>query len=229
MHKEDIWDKLKMAIIDGDEKVASDAAQEIVSAGINPIEAIQEGAVKGLDTVGERFQRLEIFLPELIRAGKAMKACMAVLTPHISSKQLNEISPGKVVIGTVAGDIHDIGKNIVATMLSSAGFDIYDLGIDVSVKQFIEKAEEVKAKVIALSALMATSAYHQQEVIRLLEDLGLRKKYYVVIGGGPVTPEWATQIGADGYGRTAVDAKELVRRLVTGGVPPPLPQPILIG
>jgi methanogenic corrinoid protein MtbC1 len=114
-------------------------------------------------------------------------------------------------------------------MLSSAGFDIYDLGIDVSVKQFIEKAEEVKAKVIALSALMATSAYHQQEVIRLLEDLGLRKKYYVVIGGGPVTPEWATQIGADGYGRTAVDAKELVRRLVTGGVPPPLPQPILIG
>ena len=119
-------------------------------------------------------------------------------------------------------------KNLVATMLSVAGFDVYDLGINVQIRQFVEKAEEVNAKVIALSALLTQTSYYQHELIKYLEDAGLRKKYYVVVGGAPVTPEWAAEIGADGYGRTAIHASQLLERLVTEGVPPPLLQPIVV-
>ncbi len=227
--KEEILDKLTKAIIDGDEEAASEVAQEILKAGIDPQKAIHQGAVKGLELLGERYQRLDAFLPELILGGDAMKACMAILVPHIKPGQGGEISLSKVVIGTVCGDIHDIGKNLVAAMLSTVGLDVYDLGADVAVKQFIDKAEEIKAKVIALSALMTTTAYYQQEVINYLKDVGLREKYYVVVGGAPITPQWASQICADGAARTAIDAKELFRRLVTEGIPPPLPKPLFIG
>ena len=229
MSKEELFAKLEQAIIDGDEEAASQVAQEVLDAGIDPLEAIHQGAVKGLNVLGERFQRLEAFLPELMLAGDAMKACMAIFEPHIKQEQMGEATLGKVVIGTVYGDSHDIGKSLVATMLAINGFEVYDLGCNVPVKQFIEKAEEVKAKIIGLSALMTTSSYYQQEVVKNLEDAGLREKYYVVVGGGPITPEWTTQIDADGTSRSAVDAIELFKRLVTDGVPPPLSQPLIIG
>jgi len=228
MSKEGLFDKLAKAIIDGDEKAASEISQEILTAGIDPLEAISQGAIKGLDIVGERFNRLEAFLPELVLAGDAMTACMAVLTPHISAEKRGDVVGGRVVLGTVAGDIHDIGKSMVGTMLTVRGFEVYDLGIDVPVKKFIEKAEEVGAKVIAMSALLTLTAFYQEEVIKYLTDAGLRNKYYTIVGGAAASEEWATQIGADGYGKTAVDAGLLVKRLLTERVPPPLPQTLVI-
>ena len=228
MAKEELLNKLAQTIIDGDTEAAAAVAQETLTAGINPTEAMMSGAAKGLDILGERFQRLEAFLPELVRGGDAMKACTAVLLPHIGQDQRGGVVLGKVVIGTVAGDIHDIGKTIVASMLSATGFEVIDLGVDVSAKKFVEKAEEVGARVIAISALLTMTAYGQEEVVKRLKDMGLREKYYIIVGGSPVSPEWAARIGADGYGRTAVDATQLFKRLVTDGVPPPLPQPLVI-
>ncbi len=229
MGKEELLNRLAKTVIDGDEKAADELAQEIIVAGIDPLEAILHGATKGIDIVGERFHRFEAFLPELIMASDAMKACMAVLKPHIKAEQMGEASLGNVVIGTVSGDVHDVGKTLVATMLSVTGFDVYDLGVDVPVKRFIEKAEEVKAKVIALSALLTTSAYYQKETIRYLKDAGLRGRYYVVVGGGPITPQWAVQIGADGHGRLATDVPNLLKQLIAKGKTPPLPEPIITG
>lgn len=226
--KEELFEKLAKAIIDGDEKAASDISQEVLTAGIDPLEAISQGGIKGLDTVGERYDRLEAFLPELVLAGDAMKACTAVLTPHISAQKRGGIMGSKVVLGTVAGDIHDIGKSMVGTMLTVRGFEVYDLGIDVPVKKFIEKAEEVGAKVIAMSALLTLSAFYQAEVIKYLKDAGLRNKYYTIVGGAAASEEWAAEIGADGYGKTSVDAGLLVKRLLTEGVPPPLPQSLIL-
>ncbi|HUV56024.1 MAG TPA: corrinoid protein [Dehalococcoidales bacterium] len=228
MSKEELMGKLAKTIIDGDEQAAGAVAQEIIAAGIDPLEAISQGGRKGLDIVGERFQRLEAFLPELVQAGDAMKACMAVLKPHINQQQTTEISQGGVVIGTVKGDIHTIGKDLVATMLIASGFEVHDLGINVPVKRFIEESEKVQAKVIALSALLTQTSYYQKQVIDYLRDAGMRNRYYVVVGGAPISPEWATEAGADGYARTAVGATQLVKRLLTEGVLPPLSQPVII-
>ena len=229
MSKEDILAKLEQAVIDGDEEAASQVAQEVLDAGIDPLEAIQKGAVKALDILGERYLRLEAFLPELTLAGDAMKAVMAILVPHIKEEQAAGVSRGKLVIGTIYGEVHSIGKNLVATMAAINGFDVYDLGCDVQVKDFIAKAEEVKADIIGLSSLMTTSAYYQEELINYLKDTGLREKYYVVVGGGPITPQWTAQIGADGYARAAPEAAQLFKSLVAEGVPPPLSQPVTIG
>ena len=226
--KEELFDKLAKAIIGGNGEAVSEISQEILTTGIDPLEAINKGALKGLDTVGERYNRLEAFLPELVLAGDAMKACTAVLTPHISAEKMGDVMGSKVVLGTVAGDIHDIGKSMVATMMTVRGFEVYDLGIDVPIKKFIEKAEEVGANVIAMSALLTLSAFYQDEVIKYLKDAGLRNKYYTIVGGAAASEEWAAQIGADGYGKTAVDGGLLVKRLLTEGVPPPLPQPLII-
>ncbi len=227
MERQELIKRLENAIIDGEEERATEVAHEILKAGIDPIEAINLGAVKGLDAIGERFQRLDAFLPELIRSGIAMKGCMAVFTGAIGTERKSELISGKVVIGTVSGDIHDIGKNLVATMLTVKGFQVYDLGINVPSKEFVKKAEEVNANVIALSALLAQTAYYQQEVIRYLVDSGLRSKYYVIVGGAPVSGEWAGEIGADGYGKTAVDAAQLIRKLMADGGPPPLTNPLI--
>ena len=226
--KEELFDKLAKAVIDGDEKAASEISKEVLSAGIDPLEAISQGATKGLDIIGERYDRLEAFLPELVLAGDAMRACTAILTPQIRADKKGELMQAKVVIGTVRGDIHDIGKSIVANMITVRGFEVYDLGIDVPVKRFIEKAEEVEAKVIAMSALLTLSAFYQEEVIKYLKDTGLREKYYVIVGGAAASEEWAAQIGADGYGKTAADAGTLVKGLITEGVPPPLSQTLVI-
>lgn len=228
MSKRELLDKLANAIADGDGEAAGAVAQEVIAAGIDPVEAVLQGATKGLDVVGERFQRLEAFLPDLIQAGDAMKACVTVFKQHISPEQMTEISLGDVVIGTVFGDIHDIGKNLVATMLMASGFEVHDLGINVPVKRFIEEGEKIGAKVIALSALLTQTSYYQKQFIDYLRDTGTRDKYYVVVGGAPISPEWAAEIGADGYARTAVGATQLLKRLVTEGVPPPLPQTMVI-
>ena len=211
---EEILDRLAKAIIEGDPELASAAAREAVAAGIPPLEAIEKGANRGLEIVGDRFGKFEIFLPELILAGDAMNAALPVLLESLSAAEAKSLRQGKVVIATVTGDIHDIGKNIVSALLTVNGFEVIDLGVNIDVKQIIHKAEDSKADIIALSTLLTTSLPYQKDVVKYLEDAGKRDRYFVIVGGGPVAPDWAKQIGADGYGRTAAHAVELCKRLV---------------
>ena len=228
MGKEEIQGKLKNAIIEGDEEAAEAVANEAIAAGINAMDAI-DAAAEGLQVLGDKFEKMEVYLPELILGGDAMKICMDILLPHVDKSEEAGAQPARVVIGTVSGDVHDVGKTLVGAMLSVSGFEVHDLGSDVPAKKFVEKAAEINATAIALSALMSTSAYYQEEIIRYLVDAGLREKYYVVVGGGPVTPQWAEQIGADGHGRLATDVPKLLKQIIAEGNPPPLSKPLVTG
>lgn len=217
---EEVLERLANAIIDGEPELAEAAAKEALAAGIPPLEIIERGANRGIQEIGERFSRYDCFLPELILAGDAMNAALPVLLASLSAAEAKSLRLGKVVIATVTGDIHDIGKNIVAALLTVAGFEVFDLGVNVDVKQILRKADEVKADIIALSTLLSTSLPYQKDVVRYLQDSGKRERYFVVVGGGPVAPDWAQQIGADGYGRTAAHAVELCKQLMAQYEPP---------
>lgn len=223
---EEAMKRLANSIVEGDSGRAEAAAREVLAAGVAPLDAIDEGANKAMQVVGDQFSRYEIFLPELMLAGEAMKTAVEVLLEALPADQASAVRRGKVVLATVSGDIHEIGKNIVGALLTASGFQVYDLGVNVDVKQIMHKAREVKADIIALSALLTVSLPYQEDVVNYLRDAGLRDKCFVIIGGGPVTPEWARQIGADGYGRAAVHAVELCKRLVTGSRPP-LAEPLV--
>ena len=218
-----ILEKLAKAVIDGDEESAKKVAEEALKAKIDPVLAIKGGLTKGIEIVGKKFHDFEVFLPEVILAADAMKAAAAVLKPHIAAERAAEVMRGKAVIGTVRGDIHDIGKNLVAAMLEVAGFEVHDIGTDCPSTKFIEKAKEVGADIIGMSSLMVTSMYYQKEVIDYLKDMNERDKYWVMIGGGPITPEWAIKIGADGYGRFSDDAVEVANTLMEKGKEVKLP------
>ncbi|HJX24142.1 MAG TPA: corrinoid protein [Candidatus Bathyarchaeia archaeon] len=228
MDKKELMEDLASRIIEGDENGSEQAALHAVEGGVDPLEAIKLGAGEGMRIVGEKFQNFEIFLPQVMLAADAMKACLKVLLPKISEERRKAAILGKVVIGTISGDIHDIGKNLVAAMLSVAGFEVYDVGVDISPKRFVEKALEVNADIIAISDLLTTSLCFQEDLIRYLADRGLRSNYFVIVGGGPVTPEWAERIGADGYGRYADDGAEICRKLMLDGARPPLKNPIVL-
>jgi corrinoid protein of di/trimethylamine methyltransferase len=227
--REQIFRKISQTILEGDEVAAKTAAENALDQGIDPVEAIKEGAAKGMEVVGEKFKNFEIFLPQVILAADAMKAIMAVLVPKISEEKRGDVYLGKAVIGTAFGDIHDIGKNLVATTLAVAGFEVEDLGCDVPAKQFIQKADEVSAGIIGISTLLSSSLYYQEDVINYLTDSGKREKYFIIVGGGPVTAEWTTKIKADGYGKYAEDAVELCKKLVSDKKTPPLLEPVIIG
>jgi methylmalonyl-CoA mutase cobalamin-binding domain/chain len=228
MNKDELMQKLAIAISEGDSEASASIALEIIEAGIDPLEAILKGATHGLDIVGERFERLDAFLPDLMRAGDAMKTCVTIFREKMPAADLSKAGLGKIVIGTVFGDIHDIGKNLVTTMLSAAGFEIHDMGIKVAVKEFAKKAEEVGADIIALSALLTNTSHYQRMVIEYLRDAGLREKYYVIVWGSVVSPEFASEIGADGYARTAVGAAELAKKLVSASEKPPVAETVII-
>lgn len=228
-NKEEILGKLSEGIMKGETDLARQAAEESLAAGLDPLETIQQGTSKAMEVVGLRFRSFEIFLPELIMAAEAANAAMAVLLPKIAGDRRKEAMAGRVVLGTVSGDIHDIGKNLVSAVLSAAGFGVHDLGVDVPSKKFADVAQEVEADIIGLSSLLTTSMQYQKDAIDYITDMGLRDKYFIIIGGGPVTPTWAAQIGADGYGRRAADAAELCRLLMQGSHKPPLSQPIVVG
>ena len=212
-----ILDKLAKVVIDGDEEGAKRAAQEVIDAKMNPVDAIKLGLAKGMAAVGKKFHDFEVFLPEVILAADAMKAGINVLRPHMSAESLAQSSKGKVVIATVFGDIHDIGKNLVGVMLEAAGYEVHDLGCDVAPTKFVDKAKEVSANIIAMSSLMVTSMYYQKDVLDYLKDAGTRGKYFIMVGGGPVTPEWTKDIGADGYGKFADDAVTVANILMEKG------------
>jgi corrinoid protein of di/trimethylamine methyltransferase len=213
-NKRDLLLALQQAIIDGDEEAASQAAQSCLDAGISPMEAVETGLRDGLRIVGEKFERLEVFLPEMIMAAEAGNRVMEVLEPAMAAAGQDAGVPGTVLVGTAKGDIHTIGKNILTMLLKLAGFKVYDLGEDVAATTFLEEARKVKADIIAISALMTSTMPGQRDVINLLTDVGEREKYAVMVGGAPVTQEWADKIGADGYSETASGAVTLALKLV---------------
>jgi trimethylamine corrinoid protein len=205
---------MAQSIIDGDSEVATELAKQAVAQGIDPLEAISQGFVIGVNTVGDAFAKGDAFLPELVMAGEAMKAAVAVLEPELAKRGTERTVLGKVILCTVEGDIHEIGKTLVGTMLSSAGFKVFDLGVDVPVMKVVEKAREVDADIVAMSALLTTTMVHHKDVIEALEDIGIRSKVKVMVGGAPVTKEWEKQIGADGYSEDAIGAIKVAKQLL---------------
>lgn len=215
MDKQEIFKRLTTAVVNGDKNLAADSAKEAISQSIDPIEAVEEGLTKGMGVVGDRFGKGEAYLPELLMAAEAYNSAMEVLTPEIEAQGKKITKRGKVLIGTVKGDVHNIGKNIVATVLNTNGYEVIDIGVDNPTLNIIQEAEKVKADVIALSSLMTTTMPALREVIDTLKELNLRDKYKVIIGGGPVSQKWADEIEADGYGETAIEAVTLVTELLS--------------
>ena len=212
MSEEDLFKRLREAVIAGDEEAVIKVAKGVVEKGLDPLKAIERGLSAGAVVLGEKFDKLEIFLPDLMVAADAIKAGLDILLPKIPKEKALE--KGTVVIGTVKGDIHDVGKNIVVALFRANGFNVHDLGIDIPTSKLIEKAEEVKADIIALSALMSSTIGGQKDVIDYLKDVGKREKFIVMVGGGATTQEWAEEIGADGYAETASEAVMVASRLI---------------
>jgi corrinoid protein of di/trimethylamine methyltransferase len=206
----EILEKLSQAVLNSDPPTAKSAAEEALANNIDPLEAIK-AATDAIKIVGDKFEQMEIFLPHLIMAADAMTAAVDVLTPAIPKEKA--IKRPKFVLGTVKGDLHNIGKNIVGLMLKAAGFEVFDLGVEVPVEAFIEKANEVQSDIIGTSALMTTTMPVQKELVDDLIRLGLRNKYKVMIGGGCTTKKWSEEIGADGWGEMAPESVRVAKRL----------------
>ena len=215
MEKDQILEKLATAIIEADEDGAREGARLALEAQMDPLEAVDDGLSRGMNVVGERFESGEAYLPDLLLATEAFNAAMEILRPEIEAQKKQMKKKGTVLVGTVKGDLHNIGKNIVATVLETNGFDVVDIGVDNGALKFIEEAQKANVDVIALSSLMTTTMPAQREVIETLVEMNLRDRFRVIVGGGPVTPAWADEIGADGYGESAVQAVEMIRGLVS--------------
>jgi len=220
MDKQELLAQLYESLLDTDPEAAATAAQAAVDGGVDAMEAIHV-ASEAIAKVGDLFECGDLYLPSLMLAGEAMKRSMAILSRYISAEQASQ-SKGKVVVAAVAGDIHDIGKNLVATMLSVHGYDVIDLGVNVPPMEIIDAAQRERARFIALSALMTTSMPYQRDVLDLLREMGVRDRFFVVVGGGPVTPQYARLIGADGWGVSAVSAVKVCDRLLQSNERPPV-------
>jgi len=206
--------ELATAIVDGENEQAAEITRAALADGADPLEIIQKTLVPTLTGVGERFQAFEVFLPELMMAGDAAAAATELLEEAITSAGGERPNLGTVVLGTVEGDIHDIGKNIVGTILKSHGFKVVDLGRDISPARFLEEAERNQAAIIAMSSLMTTTRPAQRNTVNLLSELGVRDQYKVIVGGGCVTADWSDDIGADGYAENAAQTAVLCKKLV---------------
>jgi len=203
--------RLKEAVVNYEMETIADLAKQALKEGTDPLVAIEKGLAEGIKTVGEKFGKGEIFLPELVMGAEAMKAALAVLEPAVPSGK-HRSSAGKVVIGTVQDDIHEIGKNLVATMLQSNGFEVVDLGVNVAADAFLNKADEANPSMLAMSALMTTTMPRMAEIITPLKQK--HKGVKVLVGGAPVTDTYAKEIGADGYSGDASGAVEVAKNLV---------------
>ena len=205
------------SLVDGDPDGTVAGTTQAIAAGIEPLVIIEQGLVPGMRIVGERYASGEYFLPNLIVSANGMKQAMALLDPELKARRQELKSAGTVVIGTVRGDIHEIGKSLVATMLAANGFDVHDLGVDVPVDAFVARVREAGANLVGLSALLTTTMHGQRDVIDALAKAGLRDRVKVMVGGAPVTRKWADDIGADGWAQDAVAAVDLASRLVARG------------
>jgi len=214
LKEQEILKRLSDAVLQFDSEAAADAARASVAANINPVKAIEEGLAVGLRVIGDKFEAGELWLPHLILGAEAMEAAIKVLEEHMPKGALESTSRGTVVIGTVEGDIHDLGLRIVASMLRANGFKVYDLGCNARSLDLIQKAKEVDADIIAASSLMTTTMPFMRDLVEALESAGLRDRFKVLVGGGPVSKEWAKAIGADGYGKDASEAVKAAKQLV---------------
>ncbi len=214
MANEAIIAKAKESITEFDEEMAEEAARESLAANMDPVELIEKGFTAGMEEVGAQFEQGTLFLPHVLAAAEAMSVGMEVIKPEMERRKSETKSLGSVVIGTIEGDIHSIGKDIVASMLNIAGFKVVDLGRDVAVSAFIEKAKEIKPTVVASSALMTTTMVTQIQIEEQLKEAGIRDQIKTMVGGAPVTQDWADQIGADIYGENATDVVNKIKALV---------------
>jgi len=214
--RKELLERLKRTVISYDVAKAKKVAEEALKAGLDPLEAVEKGLARGIRIVGSRFEKKRAFLPELMLAAETMKAALSVLEPAIEKGRKTEFG-GKVLLGTVEGDIHDIGKNIVAAMLRANGFEVHDLGVDVPPEEFVEKVREVEPDIVGISALLTTTMPKMVEVIEALKAAGLRDKVKVLVGGAPVNREWAKKIGADAYAADAMEAVRVSGNLISKG------------
>jgi trimethylamine corrinoid protein len=213
MDKEQLIKEAAKSIVDADKAKAEELAKSAIAAGMDPLEVINEGFSVGIAKVGDLFGRGELFLPELILSAEAMKVATDILNAALPKGAKKR---GKVVMGTAQGDIHDIGKSMVVSFLQANGFEVYDVGRDVEMQKFIDKAQEVDADIIGMSALLTTTMNGQKTLIEELKKAGLRERFKVMVGGAPATQRWADRIGADAYGVDAADAAEKAKKLLGG-------------
>ena len=207
-----ILDDLRQSVVDGDMDSTQDFMQKALLEQVPPEQILKSGLISAMDEVGRRFANNEFYIPEMLISARAMKSGLALLRPYLVAANVQAI--GKVVIGTAQGDLHDIGKNLVGMMLQGAGFEVVDLGVDVSPDQFVTAVREHKPDIVACSALLTTTMSRMEAIILSLKDAGLRDQVKVMIGGAPVTAEFAQQIGADGYAQDASSAATHARMLI---------------
>lgn len=210
----DIFNELSEAIADGDEELSVEEAKKLIDAGVAPLEIFGECIQETLNDVGEKFSRLEIFLPDLMMAGDAVTAVQNELLPLMKGGE-NRQTQGRVVIGTAYGDLHDIGKNMVSLMLEVNGFEVKDLGVNVGANDFVNAARDFNADIIAISALMLPTMPYMQDTIEIVNaDPAMRSKTKIMVGGGPISQAWADEVGADGYSDDAMDAVNMAKKLM---------------
>ncbi len=212
---DELFAGLRQAVIDGDPAAALALAERSLADGVSPLDAIDKGLVPGLSYVGEQFGLGELFLPDMMLAARAMQKAMSVLEPELARLATERKVLGHVIMGTVKGDIHEIGKNLVGMMLSTSGFEVHDLGVDVAPERFIEAAQEHGANLIGVSALLTTTMAGQRTVVEAVKAAGLAGQVKVIVGGAPASAAWAAEIGADGYSEDAMGAVALARQLVS--------------
>ncbi|MCP4142444.1 MAG: cobalamin-binding protein [Chloroflexi bacterium] len=208
----DMFEKLAQSVIDGEPDDTSTLAKEALEQGLDPLKCITEGLTKGIQKVGELFASGDYFLPELIIGADAMKEGLEILEPALLGEQKREVV-AQVVLGTVEGDLHEIGKTLVGTMLTANGFQVKDIGVDQPASAFVDAAKEVDATIVGASALLTTTMLQQEKLVQALEEAGLKPKVKVMVGGAPVTETYAKKIGADGYAEDAISAVDLAFRL----------------
>lgn len=214
MKPEEVLNRIRDAVANLEVEVTRELCKEALEMGIPAHDIIMKGMAKGMEIVSERYERNEYFLAELVMAGEVVREMMKVLEPHMKRGELKRA--GRVVIGTVKGDLHDIGKNIVVVLLSAAGFDVIDLGVDVPPEKFVEAVREYKPDIVGMSALLTTTVAEMENVIKALENAGLRDKVKIIIGGAPVTKEFAEKIGADAAAKDAIEGVEICKSWVSG-------------
>ena len=205
---------MRQSIIDGAPENAADLARQGLQCGVAALDAIDSGYVPGMEHVGREFARRTMFLPDMMASAEAMKAAMNVLEPELRVSGQERSSAGTVVLGSAKGDIHEIGKTLVGTLLTANGFKVHDLGVDVSDERFVEAAQELRADIVGVSALLTTTMRGQKNVIEALVRQGLRPAVKIMVGGAPVTRQWAEEIGADGFAKDAMSAVDLARVLM---------------
>jgi corrinoid protein of di/trimethylamine methyltransferase len=210
---QDMFDRLAEAVIKGEIADAGVLAKAALEIGLDPLQCIAEGLTKGIQKAGELFASGEYFLPELIIGADAMKAALDILEPALVGDQVREVA-GTIVLGTVEGDLHEIGKNLVGTMLTANGFKVIDIGVDKSASEFIDAVEDARAGIVGASALLTTTMLQQKKLVEALEEAGLRDTVRVMIGGAPVTESFCREIGADGYAEDAISAVDIAFRLI---------------